>query len=189
MSEFFCESSICFEDSNDNDNDFEVECVLDRRTTNGQMEYLLKWKNFDESHNSWETLDKMDCSSLIMDFERKKKKHMKTSSKSKKVPRSKRRRMNSGQSDDVPVVYRLADESGSLSETSLLNTSTMSSQPSVSQATIAISGGFFSIVFSFHLFYFNLHSQSFKSNYFTPFDFFIINQIQTHQFLFVFCSK
>lgn len=132
-SEFFHESSI---------KDFEVECVLDRQHKNGQIEYLIKWKNYDDSHNCWKTPDEMNCSSLIMAFEQKRKKRVKISTKSR---HSKRTRVNSGHSDDVPVFYRSADESESLSETSLLNTSTMLSQPStsVTQHTNAISGGFF----------------------------------------------
>ena len=34
---------------------YEVETVLDaRKARNGRMEYLLKWKGWDDVHNSWE---------------------------------------------------------------------------------------------------------------------------------------
>ena len=33
---------------------FEVERILDSRERKGVTEYLIKWKNYDESHNSWE---------------------------------------------------------------------------------------------------------------------------------------
>ena len=33
---------------------FEVERILDSRERKGVTEYLIKWKNYDSSHNSWE---------------------------------------------------------------------------------------------------------------------------------------
>lgn len=125
--ESFYESSIL--DFSQDSNEFEVECVLDRRQKNGHLEYLLKWKNYDHSHNRWTSSDKLNCNTLIMDFERRKRKRVRVSFKSN-VP--KWRRLNSGQSDDAPVMYRSADESGSQSETSILNTSFTLSQPSTS---------------------------------------------------------
>ena len=41
---------------------YEVEKILDmRNTTKGQQEYLVKWKNYDESENSWEPTRNLNC--------------------------------------------------------------------------------------------------------------------------------
>lgn len=50
----------------------EVEKILRRKLccTNGRMEtnYLLKWKNFDHSYNSWEPESNLDCDELLLEF-------------------------------------------------------------------------------------------------------------------------
>ena len=34
---------------------FEIEAILDKRVKNGQFEYLIKWKGYDNpSSNTWE---------------------------------------------------------------------------------------------------------------------------------------
>lgn len=34
------------------------------------MEYLLKWHNFDESHNKWVSKDQLQCGELLREFEK-----------------------------------------------------------------------------------------------------------------------
>lgn len=50
-------------------NEFEVEEVLDRRVSNGNVEYLLKWKGFTSRHNSWVIENDVNCPELIKKFE------------------------------------------------------------------------------------------------------------------------
>lgn len=42
------------------DEEYEVEKVLDKRTKKGQVEYLVKWKNYDDpDDNTWEPADNL----------------------------------------------------------------------------------------------------------------------------------
>jgi len=44
----------------DNEEEYEVERVLDKRTRNGKVEYYLKWLNYNEPANSWEPEEKFE---------------------------------------------------------------------------------------------------------------------------------
>ena len=35
-------------------NEYEVEKILDNRSVNGLQQYLVKWKGYDDSENTWE---------------------------------------------------------------------------------------------------------------------------------------
>jgi len=54
---------------------FDVENILDKRKLNdntNECEYLVKWKNYDDSHNSWETLHNLiDSINLVLEYENK----------------------------------------------------------------------------------------------------------------------
>ena len=51
-----------------------AEKIIDKRTYgSGKVEYLLKWKEYEEKHNSWEPKEDFECEDLINEFEEKQK--------------------------------------------------------------------------------------------------------------------
>jgi len=53
----------------DNEKEYEVERVLDKRTRCGKVEYYLKWLKYNDSANSWEPEENLNCDKLVNDFE------------------------------------------------------------------------------------------------------------------------
>lgn len=53
---------------------WEVKKILDVRTRRGKKEYLIRWKNCDQSQDSWEPENGIDCPDLLAAFSKKKNK-------------------------------------------------------------------------------------------------------------------
>ncbi|XP_076642405.1 histone-lysine N-methyltransferase SUV39H2-like [Halictus rubicundus] len=50
---------------------WEVEKILGKKELDGQLEYLIKWKNWDNEYNTWEPESNLvNCSDILQEFER-----------------------------------------------------------------------------------------------------------------------
>ena len=55
----------------DNEEYFEIENILDSRRVKNRLQYLVKWKGYPDSDNSWEPLANIPARGLIKEFHRR----------------------------------------------------------------------------------------------------------------------
>src|SRR5467141_3058137 len=49
-------------------NEFEVERIQAKRRRKGITEYLVKWKDYDETSNTWEPVCNLHCPDIVAQF-------------------------------------------------------------------------------------------------------------------------
>jgi len=54
-----------------NEEEYEVEQILDKRTRYGKTQYLIKWKGYPLSEASWKPEEYLNCPELLKEFNKK----------------------------------------------------------------------------------------------------------------------
>lgn len=58
--------------------EYEVERLINHRLKSGRLQYLIKWKGYPETENSWEDEDCLNCPELVAEYHKRdaKKQHL-----------------------------------------------------------------------------------------------------------------
>lgn len=73
------------EQAKQSNNEYEVEAIIDSRSKKGKTKFLIRWKGFDESDDTWEPEETLNCPDLIKAFKKK-------TNKTVKKPKAKKRK-------------------------------------------------------------------------------------------------
>ena len=49
---------------------YKVEAILDQQEVDGQPRYLIKWRGYPYSNNTWEPENNLNCPTILSDFRR-----------------------------------------------------------------------------------------------------------------------
>lgn len=52
----------------DDENVYEVEAILNHKVTRNHRKFLIKWKNFDKTHDSWEKESDLKCPNILKQY-------------------------------------------------------------------------------------------------------------------------
>jgi hypothetical protein len=63
------DSASSEDESDESSDEFEVEKILRKRVERGRAMYLVKWKGYSNTENTWEPASNMNCPDLIKAFE------------------------------------------------------------------------------------------------------------------------
>lgn len=75
-----------------------VEKILNHRINNGKRQYLLKWKNYDESENTWENEENLNCKELLEEYFKNHKDEI-ASQENKQKKKASRKKVKAGETD------------------------------------------------------------------------------------------
>ncbi len=53
----------------EDEEEYEVERVVDKKVKHGKVEYFIKWKGYPDNENTWEPKENLECGDLIKEFE------------------------------------------------------------------------------------------------------------------------
>ena len=57
-------------DSDNQEIKYKIKAILDQQEINDQPKYLIKWKGYPHSNNTWELEDNLNCLTILSDFQR-----------------------------------------------------------------------------------------------------------------------
>jgi len=63
------EASADDESDSESSDEYEVELIKKRRVQHGQVQYLVKWKGYNNRFNVWRSVDELTCDDLISEYE------------------------------------------------------------------------------------------------------------------------